>query len=311
MSDRDGALSSRYTLLLAGQRQALELARCGTPLATVLEVLVHTAETQSDGSFLASILLVDESGKHLLHGAAPSLPAEYNRAIDGIAIGPSVGSCGTAAHFGHAIVVTDIEHDPLWASFRDLALQHELRACWSTPFLSRDGSVLGTFALYYRRARGPSEYDREMVKQLTATAALVVESARLSAWLDGIEHPALVSPGGSEVGFFTWDVAKDRVVWHNERPYAIFGIPNTEGPLNAHRFVSEFLHPEDQQRFAQAVARAVDEGAAFHFEGRIRHQATGDLRWVEFKGCLRSPATDGRGTTMVGIAADVTARHGS
>lgn len=190
MSYRDGAESARSSLLLAGQNQALQLAITGAPLAKVLEVLVLAAETQSDGSFLGSILLLDTDGKHLRHGAGPSLPEVYNAAIDGIEIGPSVGSCGTAAHFGHAIVVTDIEVDPLWVDFKELALSHGLRACWSTPFTGRAGAVLGTLALYYRQPRGPTETDRETVKLIGGTAGLVVENARLHARLRAVDAQA-------------------------------------------------------------------------------------------------------------------------
>lgn len=188
MSDVDGAFQARVSSLLTGHNRALELALRGAPLAEVLELLVHTAETQSDGSFVGSILLLDEDGKHLRHGAAPSLPQAYCRAIDGIAIGPGVGSCGTAAHFGHAIVVTDIENDVLWKDFRELALQQGLRACWSTPFLGTEGGVLGTLALYYREPRGPTENDREIVKLVGCTAGLIVENARLHARVKALEE---------------------------------------------------------------------------------------------------------------------------
>jgi GAF domain-containing protein len=175
--------SERYRLLLEGQNRALQLANDGAALRDILEVLVRTAESLAEGSFLASILLLDEDGRHLRHGAAPSLPDAYNEAIDGLEIGPNVGSCGTAAHFGHAIVVTDIERNPLWADYRGLALQHGLRACWSTPFLAKDGSVLGTLALYYREPRGPTESDRNTVKMIGNAAAIVLENARLQSQL--------------------------------------------------------------------------------------------------------------------------------
>ena len=194
MSALDGLSSARFSTLLAGQNQALQLAMSGAPLREVLTVLVHCAEAQSDRSFLGSILLLDADGKHLRHGAAPSLPAAYNAAIDGIAIGPSVGSCGTAAHFGHSIFVTDIERDPLWANFKDLALGHGLRACWSTPFVSRDRAVLGTLALYYREPRGPSENDRDVVKLIGGTAALIVENARLHARVGELEDRVRAAP---------------------------------------------------------------------------------------------------------------------
>lgn len=309
MSDRDGLHGARSSLLLAGQNHALQLAISGAPLAQVLEVLVQTAETQSDGSFLCSILLLDEDGKHLRHGAAPSLPAAYNKAIDGIAIGPAVGSCGTAAHFGHAIYVTDIARDALWADFRELALGHGLRACWSTPFVSKEGTVLGTLALYYREPRGPSENDRETVKLIGSTAALVVENARLYSRLKDLNHRARLAADAGDVGFFTWEIDSDTVTWQNDRPYAMFGISPTEGPINARRFVSEFLHADDQAAFAEAVAGALEGGSTFHFRGRIRQPSTGEIRWVEFKGQVDPDARANGHVRVVGITADVTARH--
>jgi PAS domain S-box-containing protein len=308
MSFRDGASSARSSLLLAGQNQALQLALSGAPLAQVLDVLVQTAETQSDGSFLGSILLLDEDGKHLRHGAAPSLPAAYNQAIDGIEIGPNVGSCGTAAHFGHAIVVTDIETDPLWAAFKDLALAHGLRACWSTPFASKDGTVLGTLALYYRQPRGPSENDRETVKLIGSTAGLVVENARLYSRLHDLNKRARLAADAGGLGFFTWEIDSDTVSWQNDRPYEIFGIPPSDAPVNASRFVEEFLHADDREAFAQAVTAAVQGGAAFHFEGRILRKSDGQQRWVEIKGQVDEAAGHG-GRRVVGITADVTDRR--
>ena len=102
------------------------------------------------------MLLLSPDGRRLLHGAAPSLPEAYCDAINGIAIGPNVGSCGTVAYLGHAIFVTDIETDPLWQDFRELALSHGLRACWSTPIRDAADRLIGTFAVYYREPRAPT-----------------------------------------------------------------------------------------------------------------------------------------------------------
>jgi PAS domain S-box-containing protein len=168
----------RAEALVAGQNRALELAVRGAPPADVLDVLARTAETQSAGGVLASVLLLDRDGTRLRHGAAPSLPDDYNRAIDGLAIGPSVGSCGTAAYAGREVVVSDIASDPLWADFRGLALTHGLRACWSTPISSSCGETLGTFALYYREPKSPPEADRQVVELLSRTAAVVIERHR-------------------------------------------------------------------------------------------------------------------------------------
>jgi PAS domain S-box-containing protein len=172
------AHSAGNETVIDGQREALELAVHGAPLSAVLDVIVRTVEAQSVNGVLGSILLLDAAAGRLHHGAAPSLPAAYNAAIDGIAIGPTIGSCGTAAFTGRTIVVRDIATDPLWAAFKELALEHELRACWSTPILSSEDEVLGTFALYHRTPTAPSERDREIVKLLGHTAGLVIERAQ-------------------------------------------------------------------------------------------------------------------------------------
>jgi GAF domain-containing protein len=164
-----------------GQRRALELQASGAPLEASLTELVKTAEDQCSQEIFASILLMDADGKHLRHGAAPSLPEAYCKAIDGIEIGPSQGSCGTAAYYGRTIVVDDVQHSALWTSFKELAGKHGLRACWSTPILSPSRKVLGTFALYHRTVAVPSRRDIELVSLLVGTAAELLERSRNGA----------------------------------------------------------------------------------------------------------------------------------
>jgi GAF domain-containing protein len=131
-------------------------------------------EAQAPG-MLCSVLLLSEDGDHVRHGAAPSLPAEYVQAIDGSAIGPKHGSCGTAMYRGEPIVVTDILTDPLWEDYRDLATAAGLRACWSTPILSGRGKVLGSFAMYYREPRTPTGEEAGLTEVATRIAALAIE----------------------------------------------------------------------------------------------------------------------------------------
>jgi len=127
---------------------------------------------------LCSILLLDEDGKTLRYGAAPSLPESYNRAIDGLTIGPSVGSCGTAAYRKEIVVVKDIATDPLWANYRDLPLSYRLRACWSSPIVSSDGKVLGTFAMYYRKPRSPNGKEMELIRFASHLAGIAIIKSR-------------------------------------------------------------------------------------------------------------------------------------
>jgi PAS domain S-box-containing protein len=162
---------------LAGQNLILEKIASGADLAELLANLLRLIESQS-GGMLCSILLLDEDGVHLRHGAAPSLPESYNKAIDGLIIGPNAGSCGAAAYFAKPVVVTDILTDALWDDYRDSAVKHGLRACWSTPILLHTGQVSGTFAMYYRVPRGPSPEEKRLTQTAAHIASLAIERQR-------------------------------------------------------------------------------------------------------------------------------------
>lgn len=148
----------------------------------LLQDLVQIVEGRVGRAFVASVLVLQ--GQELQHAAAPGLPARYQEAVNGILIGPHVGSCGTAAFLGHPIYVSDISTDPLWApysSIAKMALEAGLRACWSVPIIS-DGKVLGTFGLYHREPRVPTVAERDLITQATRPAALLFgRSSTLSA----------------------------------------------------------------------------------------------------------------------------------
>jgi diguanylate cyclase (GGDEF)-like protein/PAS domain S-box-containing protein len=171
---RDITARKKEDRLRDEQAIVVEMIAMNSPLEVVLDRLVRLIETQLE-EVSGSIQLLDETGKHLTHGAAPSLPQAYSRAIDGIAIGPDVGSCGTAAYRRESVIVADIANDPLWTDFRDLAAQHGLRSCWSTPILSHQGTVLGTFAMYSATVRFPTEIESRLTQMTTRTAAIAIE----------------------------------------------------------------------------------------------------------------------------------------
>ena len=126
------------------------------------------------------MLTVDPDQKlHPLAGR--SLPDAYSEALDGIEAGPAVGSCGTAAYLGEAVIVSDIKSDPLWADFKALALPLGLRACWSTRIKSRDGRVVGTFAFYYKTVRTPDELERRIVQTCVHLCAIAIEHEEVQA----------------------------------------------------------------------------------------------------------------------------------
>jgi len=159
----------------AAERGLLEMLASDVPLQDIMSEFILRYEAIFTG-VMGSVLLMDEEGKHLRHGAAPNLPIEYCKAIDGGAIGPSAGSCGTAAFTGKEVLVSDIANDPLWAAYKELALSHGLRACWSVPIRSTKGKVIGTFANYYGVARIPSDSELQSARRSAYLLSLAIEN---------------------------------------------------------------------------------------------------------------------------------------
>lgn len=166
----------------ADQRQQhhnriLKLLAEKAPLASVLDAMVRDVEAIKP-AMLCSISLLDADGKHLRHGAAPSLPDFYNAAMDGMLFGPGVGSCGTSAFTGQRVIVEDIASHPWWEPYRELARQAGIAACWSEPILSAQGQVLGTFAIYHRKASQPQPEDLLLIEDEARLAALAIEKSQ-------------------------------------------------------------------------------------------------------------------------------------
>jgi PAS domain S-box-containing protein len=149
----------------------------------VLGLVVNYVE-QSFPDCLSSIMLLDEEGKHLLSAVAPSLPQDYTDAVNGVAIGDGVGSCGTAAWRGETVITEDIDTHPYWTPFKHLALGAGLRACWSEPIFSAAGQVLGSFGIYRRVPGKPGEDEVELVRRACHLAAIAIERKQTEHDLD-------------------------------------------------------------------------------------------------------------------------------
>ncbi|MFN6993541.1 MAG: EAL domain-containing protein [Aquincola tertiaricarbonis] len=161
------------------QFRVLDAMAREAPLHELMLLLCREVERIAP-ELVASILRVDEQ-QRLQTLAGPSLPADFCQQINGVAIGPQVGSCGTAAWRNAPVMVRDIATDPLWEHFRDLALPLGLAACWSSPIRSSDGQVLGTFAFYYREPREPSALHRRLVDVSLHLCSLILERERTKA----------------------------------------------------------------------------------------------------------------------------------
>jgi len=173
---RDISERRRGEALQVGQHEVLAMIGAGSSLSHVLDRVVRLVESQLHGR--CSVLLLDEDGMTTRHGAAPSLPADYVKAIDGAAIGPKAGSCGTAMHTGTRVIVTDIDTDPLWEDYRGLAQRFGLRACWSTPIFSPQRRVLGAFAVYHDEPCEPDEADLRLIDAAADITRIAIEQQR-------------------------------------------------------------------------------------------------------------------------------------
>jgi signal transduction histidine kinase/PAS domain-containing protein len=164
----------RAEALREGESHILEMIARDAQLEEILDSLVRVVEAQFAGSF-CSVLQLDEDGQHVRHGAAPSLPKPYIEAVDGLCIGPTAGSCGTAMYRREPVVVTDILEDPLWEPYRSVTEPYGFRACWSTPILTPSGKALGSFAMYYCEPRSPSAAETRALEMATHLAGIAIE----------------------------------------------------------------------------------------------------------------------------------------
>jgi PAS domain S-box-containing protein len=285
------------------ERAMLEHLVRGGSLERILTDLVLGHEELHPGT-MGSVLLCDADGTRLLHGASPSLPAEYSRAIHGARIGPEAGSCGTAVFRGETVIVADIETDPRWTSYKDLALPHGLRACWSTPIRSRHGKTLGTFALYYREARTPNAEEVAAVETGARLASVAIERKleEDAAFEWQKRYEAVIHASGRLL--YDWDPATNRVTYGGDSTRLLGYSLDELGKDLAHWI--EIVHPEDREAFRKETERVLTMKEPFHASYRLRRK-DGTHVDVQDDGYFVLNAEGGI-TRMVGFIVDVTDR---
>jgi PAS domain S-box-containing protein len=267
-SSTDITERKRAEVLLAGEKRLLEMIARGDSRALILKGACLLVEELASGA-LSSILLFDPSANCLRHGAAPSLPITYTNAIDGAVIGPSVGSCGTAAYRAEPVIVSDIATDPLWADYRDLALAHGLRACWSTPILSSAGRVLGTFATYYREPRRPGQQEHNVIERITHLVSIAIEREQAEETQRRSEGYLAEAQKLTGTGSWAWNVATRQSVYWSQENYRLFGFDPERGIPSDEAFYQR-IHPQDRDRVRREVFLEMpDKGSHFDVDFRL------------------------------------------
>jgi formate hydrogenlyase transcriptional activator len=270
----------RAESLLAAEKRTLEMIASGALLADILESLCDTIDAQVP-NLISSVMLMDSDGQQLWPVAGRA-PKGWFEAISPLTIGPCVGSCGTAASTKERVVVSDIATDPLWVDYRDLALSYGLRAAWSEPLLSKDQQVLGTFGMYYRESRSPSESDLQLIEGAGHVAVIAIEGERartalakaseeirrseaeLRTIIDAI--PQLIIAIGPDGKF----------LYANKAVLDYSGLTKEE--VNWKTFAAVF-HREDSERTRDEREASFANGVPFETESRARRR-DGQYRWM-------------------------------
>src|SRR6266566_3281784 len=282
MSERDGIGKGDHEKeepFYAGQGRILEMIAASAPLADILTRIVLLMEAQTDG-LRCSILLLSNDGKHVRHGAAPNLPEAYVKAVDGLPIGPRVGSCGTSMYLRKPVVATDVLTDPLWSDYRDLAKSCGLRACWSTPIISSLGDVLGSFAMYRQEPRGPNPEETRLTEAATHIASIAIERQQGDSMLR--EREARISLAAESADLAFWVLYPEQnTAWMSEKGRALYGFTPLE-PLTRESFVSR-IHPDERAAVQAAFEQARASQQTFEIEHRIV-LPYGKTRWVITRG---------------------------
>jgi PAS domain S-box-containing protein len=264
---RDVSVPWQAEAFQAGQHQVLEMIATGAPLAQVLTLLVHVIEDQCEG-MACSALLIDTDGVHVRLGAGPSLPDEYSSRIDGQPIGPRVGSCGTVMQVGRPVIVTDIVSDPQWDILRDAAVASGLRACWSTPILSSNRKVLGSFAMYCGTPRGPSPDELRLIETAADLAGAAIDHHRsLEALRRSEERNRAILRAIPDWMFV---MSSDGVFldYHVKNPEDLLVPPEAFLGKSMHEVLPQWLADAHQRSFERALATNEPERLEYSLESR-------------------------------------------
>ncbi|MCY1067197.1 PAS domain-containing protein [Nannocystis sp. RBIL2] len=284
----------------AGEQRLLAMIVRGEPTSAILEGVVRLVESSASG-LRASILLLDPETATMRHAAAVSLPRSYVERIDGTPIGPAAFACGTAAWRREPVFVTDIATDPLGALFREHALAHGLRACWSIPLLATDGRVLGAFGIYAGEPRGPGPFELELLERCARVTSIAIERSQSDEALKRSEAYRIEAERLSRTGSFGFDL-RSREFNFSEGISELVGLPRSPRPTFAQ--VAARVHPDDRERIADLVRRTLRSGGDFDYEHRLVMD-DGAVKLMRVVGRSRINA-DGN-FELVGAATDITA----
>ena len=283
----------------------LELITSDEKLSVILEAIVRGVEKE-DSAMICSILLMDDTGKHLLSGASPNLPDFYNKAINGIKIGVGEGSCGTAAFTNERVIVADIQNHPYWKEHKKLANTAKLASCWSEPIRSTQGEVLGIFAIYHHAPTKPTEANIALIEQSSSLASIAIEKTHSHLALKANEEQMQLVLAGANLGFWDWNIATGSVD-RNEHWGTMLGYTYKEIQHTTNQW-ADFVHSDDREKAWQSINDVIEGRSKSHnIEYRMLTK-NGDIRWIHDQANVMQRDNEGKALRMSGIHSDITDR---
>lgn len=294
-------LERRDLQILHGRDRILRLVASGCPASEVLLEIARFAE-EVDPDARTTILLLEKG--RLRHGAAPSLPPAYVRAVDGLEIGLGRGSCGEAAFTGAPVIIEDVREHPNFRDYQDVVRLGGFRASWSQPMLAPDGEVLGTFAMYYATPRRPGPLEVEFIQSMARVASVTLEMRRMQESLRESEQRFRQLAENVQEVFWLTDWRSSRLLYVSPAYERVWGRPLRERYDDPGSWTQP-IHPEDRPRVLRAFTEEAPLGS---YDVEFRIESGAGERWIHDRAF---PIKDAQGAVdrVCGISADVTERR--
>lgn len=293
----------RSQALLSGEKRLLRMVARGRPLTVIITELCKLLDASAPGCS-CSILLLDRTATRVQHAIAPGLPADYCDLMEGELLSCTAGPCGMAALLRTQVIVSDVETDTRWDSqgWPAVALSHGLKSCWSSPILSLNGDLLGTFAIYRREPGNPSAFHQTLIQRFTYIASITIERAqneealkRSAAFLTKAQHI-------SATGSFSWHLATNEITL-SEQYYRIFEL-DPEQPITIDLIMSR-VHPDDVPLLHAMIERARHDKADFDYECRLL-MPDQSIKYLQFaNGAIHQKGQ----VEYIGAVQDITSRR--
>ena len=288
-------------------RHILELIVSGEALSEILQAIVRDVETENS-TMLCSILLLDDTGKHLLIAASQRLPAFYNEAIHGMDIGVGAGSCGTTAFIGERVIVDDIQNHPYWTAYKEVAGKAGLKSCWSEPIRSSEGKVLGTFAIYHNKVQQPTKVNINLIEQSAYLASIAIEKIQTKLTLLASEERYALAMKGTQDGIWDWNLLSNEILF-SPRWKSMLGYTENEIEDDVSEW-KRLVHPDDLGVTLSKIDDLCNHKIKkYKTEFRMQHKDGHYLNILSR--AFASEGEAGNITRLVGTHTDITAQRKS